>query len=120
MRFGRITYSIEPSFASKSVCEIDSAPRNMTYAVSVSDGNGYREIQASAEAVLPILNAVQRLSLPIPSDVDGLDGTIYSLKVGELNSATYSWWGSLPCEWSALEAIVAAIEVLSGIKEQQT
>jgi hypothetical protein len=120
MRFERLTYSIHPTFADPSVCEIETNPRGTTYAVSVYDGNGHREIQASAEAILPILDSVNRLSLPIPTAVFGLDGTVYSLRIGAGNSVTYSWWQRLPDEWGSLEAIVAAIEALSGIEKQQS
>src|SRR5262245_23690641 len=93
MRFDKIMYSIEPSFADRSICEIETNPRNSTYAVTVNDGNGHREIQATADTILPILDAVKRLSLPVPTDVAGCDGTFYSLKVGVFNSVTYTWWG---------------------------
>ena len=117
MRFDRITYSIKPSFADSSFCHIEKDARAAVYSVFVKIGNAEQGFQISTENVLPILDAIERLSLPIPTDVRAFDGTVYSLKIGALNSVTYSWWEELPAEWSALEEIVKAIEAISGIKE---
>jgi hypothetical protein len=119
MAIDRITYSIKPSFAESSFCEIQRNVGGNTYGISVEDKKGRRQIRVTEEAVLPIADAVARLRLPVPTDVLGLDGTIYSLTIGTLTSVTYSWWMSLPAEWAALQEIIAAIKAISGIMEQE-
>jgi hypothetical protein len=120
MEFSRITYSIKPSFAGESFCEIAKDPRKSTYSVFVNDENGHRWIQASDDDILSIFDAVAQLRLPVSADVCGLDGTTYELTFGTANKVTYSWWESLPKEWAELEKVVLAIEAISGITEQET
>jgi hypothetical protein len=118
MEINRITYSIKPSFAKESFCEIEKNTHRATFSVFVKNGNGQRQVQVSEESVLPILDAVKQLRLPIHDDDCGFDGTTYELTIGRTNRVTYSWWENLPEEWAELGKIVSAIVAISGIIEQ--
>ena len=66
MRFHRIAYSIEPSFAAPSFCEVETKGHDTPDFVFVKDENGQRRIQLSAETILPILTAIKQLSRAAP------------------------------------------------------
>ena len=78
-----------------------------------------REIRLSSERMAPITRAVSDLRLPPLVGGDGLDGTMYSLTVGALNSIKYSWWETIPDEWAALHPIIAEIERLTDLRNDK-
>ena len=113
----RITYSVRPSFGEESFCELNRNCRDGSYNVDVQESNAQRKFVVPAEKMSSLLGALMDLRLAVPSEnVDGLDGTMYSLTLGRLTCVTYSWWESIPDEWRELRAIVTEIQNLTGLR----
>ncbi len=119
MLWPRITYSIEPSFEDGSSCEFNPKGEDGTHTVHIQVRYAQREIRLSSERMAPITRAVSDLRLPPLVGGDGLDGTMYSLTVGALNSIKYSWWETIPDEWAALHPIIAEIERLTDLRNDK-
>ena len=117
MASARIAYSVRPSFEEGTFCEFNRSPRDDGYLVHVQESHAQRKFAVSAEKMRSLLSALANLRLAVPSeDVEGLDGTIFSLTVGVLTSVTYSWWETIPDEWRELRAIVTEIQNLTGTR----
>lgn len=113
----RITYSVRPSFQEESFCEFNRSRTDDSYNVHVQSPYSQQRIVVSAEKMSSLLGALRDLRLAVPTEnVEGLDGTIYSLTVGTTTSVTYAWWESIPDEWSELRVIVTEILNLTGMK----
>ncbi|MFZ1936543.1 MAG: hypothetical protein WCB27_15840 [Thermoguttaceae bacterium] len=115
----RITYAIKPSFAAGAFCEFNPKERDGSYTVHVQDRNGQRRFSVPEERMTAIVRAVMELHLPPTSGPLGFDGTIHSLSIGVLTSVTYSWWQSIPSEWSALCPIVSEIVAICGLEKTE-
>jgi hypothetical protein len=118
MLWPRIAYSIEPSFEDGSLCEFNPKGEDGTYMVHIQVRYAQRQIRLSSEQMASIVRAVSDLRLPPAAGGDGLDGTIYSLTVGTLNSIKYSWWETIPDEWAALLPIIAEIERQTDLRNE--
>ena len=119
MLWPRIRYSIEPSFEDGSLCEFNPKGEDGTYTVHIQVRYAQRQIRLSSDVMAPIARAVSDLRLPPLAGGDGLDGTMYSLTVGTLNSIKFSWWETIPDEWAALLPIIAEIERLTDLRNEK-
>ena len=114
-----IAYAIKPSFEDGSSCGFTPKGEDGTYTVHIQVKYAQRRMHLSSEQMAPIARAVSNLRLPPLASGNGLDGTMYSLTVGALNSITYSWWETIPDEWAALQPIIAEIERLTDLRNEK-
>lgn len=120
MFWPRIEYSVRPSDEDGSFCEFIPKGDNGTYTVHVQVRYAQRQILLSPELMSPLIHAIGDLRLPPLACGGGLDGTIYSLTIGTLNTVTYGWWESIPDEWPALQPIIAEIERLTDLRNEKS
>lgn len=118
MLWPRISYCIRPSFEEGSSCEFNPKGEDGTYDLHVQVRYAQRRWSLSPETMIPIVRNVLALRLPPLADSGGFDGTGYSLKIGILTSLTFTWSESIPYEWADLQPIVAQLESLTDIRNE--
>ncbi len=78
-----------------------------------------RSTALSPEVGMAVYSQLSSVAItPVASQVIGLDGTTYSLRVvAGFNSVRYVWWNDLPPEWSSLKP---AVDLLLSIADRES
>ena len=122
-----IIYTVRPSFGGNSTVHLTWDDHSKQYQLYVSKGwqfyvskgdEGDKQYLFDENPELDaILEAVANLQIPIPAcvGIDGIDGTTYDFAIGESSfasnpSITFTWWETLPPEWTELGKIIKAID----------
>jgi hypothetical protein len=117
MTRSRISYSVEPSFEPEKAItvEVGWVDRRKQYCVDVKRGGRTKRKWVDSDSRLDeIMVASAGLHLPLLAEGPvGLDGTVYSFKIGIAPSVEFSWWQELPDSWKALADIIQQMNIIA-------